>query len=168
METVHHWGAPVDRSNRAAGGYYWATYKALCRRDGVYANAQGPHNWNAELIEPILKAVAPGWEKIFSRRINTMLNNAGSEIAEFLKKIHDSISNQVTQATGPVGSLHTLSQQLRVYQQVVKEAFQVQTGEVAAQSRDINRMFEPVITEEMHPAYVTCAEERGMTLRNSP
>lgn len=97
-----------------------------------------------------------------------MLNNAGSEIAEFLKKFHDSISNQVTQGTGPVGSLHTLSQQLRVYQQVVKEAFQVQIGEVTAQSRDINRMFEPAITEEMHLAYVTCAEERGMTLHNSP
>jgi len=30
--TVAKWGAPVNRENRAAGGYYWATYKGWLTR----------------------------------------------------------------------------------------------------------------------------------------
>ncbi|KAE8553078.1 hypothetical protein TMatcc_007504 [Talaromyces marneffei ATCC 18224] len=123
IETVIRWGAPVNRFNRVEGGFFWATYKALCRRDGVYANAQGPHDWNAKLIEPIMKAVAPGWEKIFSRRVQTILHNAGSESAKLLKEFHDTVYKKITQATGLLGSLHMLSQQLRIYQQSVKELF---------------------------------------------
>lgn len=61
-QIAHRWGSPVNRENRAEGGYCWSTYKvcfgfwswhgdellifdlqAICRRNGVYANAQGPH-----------------------------------------------------------------------------------------------------------------------------
>ncbi len=47
--TVQKWGAPVDRNDRANGGLYWATYKAICRRDGVFANANGVHDFNLQL-----------------------------------------------------------------------------------------------------------------------
>jgi hypothetical protein len=47
--TVAHWGDKVNRDNRELGGYYWATYKAIVRREGVYSNAQGPHDFNAQL-----------------------------------------------------------------------------------------------------------------------
>lgn len=43
VETALQWGAPVNRENRAAGGLHWSTYKAICRRNGIYSNAQGPH-----------------------------------------------------------------------------------------------------------------------------
>lgn len=39
--TVAGWGAKVNREDRAAGGYFWSTYKAICRRNGVHSNAQG-------------------------------------------------------------------------------------------------------------------------------
>jgi len=67
-DTAAKWGAPVNRENRAAGGYFWSTYKygsrynlpvtrvsytnacrAICRRNGVYSNAQGPHDFNEQL-----------------------------------------------------------------------------------------------------------------------
>lgn len=43
IATAFHWGSPVNRENRAAGGLCWATYKAICRRNGIYTNSQGPH-----------------------------------------------------------------------------------------------------------------------------
>ena len=43
IETALKWGAPVNRENRAAGGLHWSTYKAICRRNGIYTNGQGPH-----------------------------------------------------------------------------------------------------------------------------
>ena len=47
--TAQKWGAPVNRSDTAAGGLYWATYKAICRRDGVFANARGTYDFNGQL-----------------------------------------------------------------------------------------------------------------------
>ena len=43
IATAFQWGTPVNRENRAAGGLHWATYKAICRRNGIYTNSQGPH-----------------------------------------------------------------------------------------------------------------------------
>jgi hypothetical protein len=43
------WGAPVNRENRAEGGLFWATYKAICRRGGCFSNAQGTHDFNIQL-----------------------------------------------------------------------------------------------------------------------
>ena len=41
--TALKWGSPVNRENREEGGVVWSTYKAICRRNGTYVNAQGPH-----------------------------------------------------------------------------------------------------------------------------
>ncbi len=43
IATALKWGAPVNREDRAAGGLHWSTYKAICRRNGIYSNGQGPH-----------------------------------------------------------------------------------------------------------------------------
>ena len=43
ISTALKWGSPVNRDNRAEGGVAWSTYKAICRRNGTYVNAQGPH-----------------------------------------------------------------------------------------------------------------------------
>lgn len=43
-KTVAQWGKLVDCYNRAAGGYYYTTYKAICRCNGVFSNVQGPHD----------------------------------------------------------------------------------------------------------------------------
>lgn len=42
--TSQRWGA-----HRDAGGLYWATYKAVCRRDGAFTNVRGLHDFNAQL-----------------------------------------------------------------------------------------------------------------------
>ena len=43
ISTALKWGSLVNRDNRAEGGVAWPTYKAICRRNGTYVNAQGPH-----------------------------------------------------------------------------------------------------------------------------
>ena len=49
LPTAISWGAPVDRTNVGAGGLYWATYKAICRRDGIFTNARGSYDFNVQL-----------------------------------------------------------------------------------------------------------------------
>ncbi|GFF42819.1 nuclear GTPase SLIP-GC [Aspergillus udagawae] len=159
-KTVLRWGAPVDRSDRTAGGYYWSTYKAICRRNGLYSNAQGHHDWNAELIEPIIKAIASGWEKTFSRRINSLLQGTASDAGRLLKSFHDDIEREASQ-NGPVASLHLLSHQLRNYQALLKDVCNENLATTVAQAKEINRMFQPVIATALEPAYETCVVERG-------
>ena len=161
-KTVLRWGAPVDRSDRTAGGYYWSTYKAICRRNGLYSNSQGHHDWNAELIEPIIKAIASGWEKTFSRRINSLLQGAASDAGLLLKSFHDDIEREASQ-NGPVAGLHLLSHQLRNYQALLKDVCNENLATTVAQAKEINRMFQPVIATALEPAYETCVAERGMT-----
>ncbi|EAW16751.1 LOW QUALITY PROTEIN: uncharacterized protein NFIA_000950 [Aspergillus fischeri NRRL 181] len=159
-KTVLRWGAPVDRSDRTAGGYYWSTYKAICRRNGLYSNSQGHHDWNAELIEPIIKAIASGWEKTFSRRINSLLQGAASDAGRLLKSFHDDIEHETSQ-NGPVASLHLLSHQLRNYQALLKDVCNENLATTVAHAKEINRMFQPVIATALEPAYETCVAERG-------
>ncbi|KAG9737576.1 hypothetical protein KCU73_g9964, partial [Aureobasidium melanogenum] len=47
------------------GGLYWATYKAVVRRQGVFTGSGGLSDFNAQLTEPIYKHLANGWEKAF-------------------------------------------------------------------------------------------------------
>ncbi|RHZ70209.1 hypothetical protein CDV55_107798 [Aspergillus turcosus] len=159
-KTVLRWGAPVNRNDRAAGGYFWSTYKAICRRNGVYSNAQGHHDWNAELIEPIIKAIASGWEKTFSRRINSLLQGAASDAGRLLKSFHDDVEREASQ-NGPVASLHLLSHQLHNYQALLKDVCNENLATTVTQAKEINRMFQPVIATALEPAYETCVVERG-------
>ncbi|RHZ58383.1 uncharacterized protein CDV56_104314 [Aspergillus thermomutatus] len=159
-KTVLRWSAPVNRNDRTAGGYFWSTYKAICRRNGVYSNAQGHHDWNAELIEPVIKAIASGWEKTFSRRVHSLLQGAASDAGRLLKSLHDDIEREASQ-NGPVASLHLLSHQLRNYQALLKDVCNENFATTVAQAKEINRMFQPVIATALEPAYQTCVAERG-------
>lgn len=159
-KTVARWGRPVDRYNRAAGGYYYATYKAICRRNGVFSNAQGPHDWNAAMIEPIIKAVSTGWEKTFSRRIQSILTAAAVEAGRLLKSFHQEIEREASRF-GPVASLQLLSHQLQNYQALLKDICNESTAAIVAEAKEINRMFQPVIADALAPAYLACTEERG-------
>ncbi|GFF68332.1 hypothetical protein IFM62136_07245 [Aspergillus lentulus] len=142
-KTVLRWGAPVDRSDRTAGGYYWSTYKAICRRNGLYSNSQGHHDWNAELIEPIIKAIASGWEKTFSRRINSLLQGAASDAGRLLNLSTTTLSAKLAKTA------------------LLKDVCNENLATTVAQAKEINRMFQPVIATALEPAYETCVAERG-------
>ncbi|KAL8724724.1 MAG: hypothetical protein Q9166_007785 [cf. Caloplaca sp. 2 TL-2023] len=161
VPTATHWGAPVNRENRAAGGLFWASYKAVCRRDGVFTNAQGLHDWNAQLIEPMIKLIAPGWEKVFTRRIQSVMTNFTKTIPAVLKKFHRDIEDRARKIGTGLGSLSMLSHQITVYEQILKDlAANIKDVIVAAQ-KDINREFGPVLQRAMQPSYEWCEAERG-------
>lgn len=44
LPTSQRWGA-----HRNEGGLFWATYKAVCRRNGVFTGAGGLHDFNGQL-----------------------------------------------------------------------------------------------------------------------
>ncbi|KAL8688345.1 MAG: hypothetical protein Q9224_004906 [Gallowayella concinna] len=158
---TEHWGSHVNRENRAAGGLYWATYKAVCRRNGCFTNGQGLHDWNAQLIEPMIKLIAPGWEKVFTRRVQSVMTNLTKTVPAVLKKFHRDIEDRARKIGTGLASLSMLSHQITAYEQVLKDAAASTKDVIITRQKDINREFAPVIERAMIPSYEWCEAERG-------
>ena len=143
------------------GGYYWSTYKAICRRYGEFANAQGEHDWNAQLAEPMIKILAPGWERAFSRRIPAVMTLSIRNAAEVLRKFHETVEARARSVGMGTAGLHMLKQQLQVYEDQIKDLTSIITTSINTQQKEINRAFTPVIANAMTEAYDACIQERG-------
>jgi len=159
--TVGRWGQKVNRDDRAAGGYFWATYKALCRRDGVFSNAQGLHDWNTQLTEPIIKNIANGWERTFSRRMPSVLNGLANKNGTLLAAFHEAVETRAMRNGTSLASLEMLKQQLPTYKDTFKDLSAVAQTQITTRQKDINREFVPVVAEAMKQAYDDCENERG-------
>ncbi|KAL9601801.1 MAG: hypothetical protein Q9219_002291 [cf. Caloplaca sp. 3 TL-2023] len=161
IHTATQWGAPVNRENRAAGGLYWASYKAVCRRNGCFTNAQGLHDWNAQLTDPMIKIIAPGWEKVFTRRVQSVMNDFTKAVPTILKQFHKDIEDRARKIGTGLASLSMLSHQILVYEQILKDAAASEKNAIISTQKDINREFVPVIENAMTPSYSWCNAESG-------
>ena len=155
------WGLPVNRENRAAGGLHWSTYKAICRRNGIYSNAQGPHEWNVQLADPMIRVLASGWEKTFSRRSPAVMASFSKSAGSLLRDFHRDIDNRARKLEAALPGLHMLQQQIRVYDDIFKDLSNTMRDTINAQQKEINREFTPVIERAMGEAYTLCVEEHG-------
>ncbi|CAF9943183.1 MAG: hypothetical protein ALECFALPRED_010769, partial [Alectoria fallacina] len=161
IATALKWGQPVNREDRAAGGLHWSTYKAICRRNGIYTNGQGPHEWNVELVEPMMKLLASGWEKAFSRRSPMVMASFARNAAACLKKFHKDIEARARQIGTGIAGLHMLQQQVVNYENLLKDLSATVKDTINTNQKEINREFVPVIEQAMAAAYEACVEERG-------
>ncbi|KUJ22436.1 uncharacterized protein LY89DRAFT_714238 [Mollisia scopiformis] len=160
-QTVSRWHLPVNRENQKMGGYYWSSYKAIVRRNGVYSNDQGPHDFNADLIEPIIKQLASHWERCFQQRMPRLLASFTRQAKSLLAAFHREIElRSMKSGTGAAG-LMLLSQQLKNYDALFVALATQMTELVTTIQRDANREFTPVIARSLAEAYEFCTNERG-------
>lgn len=131
------------------------------RRDGVYTNYQGLHHFNEQLTEPIIKYVANGWEKTFSRRIPSVFTTLVTAVDKLLHTFHDEVEKRAARNGGSMARFYMLRNQLQAYREVIKDASNKTKVDISTRQKDINREFVPVITLNMLPAYRYCTEERG-------
>ncbi|KAL9114844.1 MAG: hypothetical protein Q9227_001087 [Pyrenula ochraceoflavens] len=160
-KTADHWGWKVNRENRAEGGYYWSTYKAICRRQGVYTNAQGPHDWNDQLSEPMLTRLMNPWDKCFNRSIPNVLRNMPNSIGDVLSTFHKDIETRAMRNGTSPAALQMLSHQLHNYKSAFRDLSNGVKSKILEESKEINRQFIPVVANAMHDAYEDCELERG-------
>lgn len=156
VPTASSWGA-----HRSAGGLLWATYKATCRRSGVYSGASGPRDFNAELLEPIIKQLATVWERVFLRRLPQVLENFAEVARLLLENFHRRVSEHLEQRGTNHAGISMLSQQLRTHVTRLKEIPGMLRTLIQDLQREANRGFQPVVTRDMEPGYDACVQERG-------
>ncbi|KAK3324641.1 hypothetical protein B0T19DRAFT_429037 [Cercophora scortea] len=156
LPTAIGWGAHKDM-----GGLLWATYKATCRRNGVYCGASGPRDFNAELFEPIAKHLAGNWERAFQRRLPAALESLSRNVSSLINNFHREATAKALERGTNFNSLNILGQQLQAHVQRVTGIPAMIRTMIQELQRDANRMFSPVISEKMTPAYDECTNERG-------
>ena len=142
---------PVNRGDRASGGLCWSTYKAICRRNGVYTNGQGPHEWNAQLAEPMLRILAGGWEKTFSRRLPLVMASFSRNSSTALRNFHRDVEARARNLGSNIAGLSMLEHQVSNYENLLKDLSAVVKVTISTAQKDINREFIPVIERAVSP-----------------
>ncbi|KXH33006.1 hypothetical protein CSIM01_05141 [Colletotrichum simmondsii] len=154
--TASGWGA-----HRSEGGMFWATYKATCRRSGVYSGASGPRDFNAELLEPISRQLASGWERAFQRRLPSAFEGFAMSARLLLEGFHGSVVARSQELGADYNGINMLSTQLRAHTARLREIPGTLRTVVQELQREASRGFHPVVQREMQPAYDICVAESG-------
>ncbi|KAG9930480.1 hypothetical protein KCU86_g8172, partial [Aureobasidium melanogenum] len=155
LPTSQGWGA-----HRSEGGLYWATYKAVVRRQGVFTGSGGLSDFNAQLTEPIYRHLANGWEKAFQSRLPHILKACAKGFSNDLRAFHKAIEVQ-SFSHGGNPRLGLLSQQLSNYEAVFNDLGSKTTELINERQRDINREFTPNVCNAMLVVYNICTAEAG-------
>lgn len=156
VPTATGWGA-----HRDAGGLFWATYKATCRRNGVYSGASGPRDFNAELMKPIYTPLSTSWERTFQRRLPIVLKNFAKSTKLLLETFHREATMRTQKRRNNHQGIAMLSRQLQSHTQKVSKLPDLLNAVIHNLQHDANRNFTPTIQAQMERAYVGCVEERG-------
>ncbi|EEQ83790.2 uncharacterized protein BDCG_00595 [Blastomyces dermatitidis ER-3] len=156
--------AQWNRSRKVSPeGLAWNTYKAICRRQGVYKH----HDWNSTLIRPMMPVLAVGWERSFSRLIPKILTRYSKTTYGYVKALYASLEPRIS--AGAVGSkiAEKLKVQLPTYRASFKELSAASSKILCESHKAANRAFVPIIAAELGEAYEGCgsAMGRGVYLR---
>ncbi|KAI1478877.1 Dynamin family-domain-containing protein [Daldinia eschscholtzii] len=154
--TASGWSAP-----KQLGGMVWATYKATVRRNGVYSGASGPHDFNAELFDPISRNLATGWERAFQRRLPAVLDEFAAKAKKQLKAFHEAAQDRARQRHTNVSGIVTLSSQILAHMRTIEQLPITLRAVITDLQREASRQFTPAICNAMQYAYQVCTEERG-------
>ncbi|KAH7392794.1 hypothetical protein BKA66DRAFT_567533 [Pyrenochaeta sp. MPI-SDFR-AT-0127] len=154
--TANAWG------QKDMGGLVWATYKAVVRRDGVYYSSSAGHrDFNADLVDPILKKLASGWERAFQMRLPKAFGTYIGNSNKILHRFHEAIEERAHENGVSLANLSILKTQVHTYEQLFKDLGIVLLTQMTELQREANRDFTPTIANIMHTVYDLCTVEHG-------
>lgn len=155
--TARRWGA-----HTAEGGLFWATYKAVVRRDGTYhSSTAGFKDFNADLVEPISKRLATGWERTFQNRLPKVFESYTKDSSKILHYFHGMVEERANQNGVGLASIALLKNTIYTYEQQFSDFRSVLINAMNELQRNANRDFTPTVVASMHTVYDICSEERG-------
>ena len=155
--TAKAWGEKKDR-----GGLPWPTYLAVVRRHGVFRSLSAGHrDFNADLVDPILKHLANGWERAFQSRLPKAFCAYAANFGGLLHTFHGSVERQADEKGVGLAELSILKQQVYTYEQLFHNVGTVVIKQMTQLQREANRNITPTIANGMRNVYELCASECG-------
>ncbi|XP_037747721.1 uncharacterized protein LOC102933829 isoform X10 [Chelonia mydas] len=155
-DKVRSWGLPVI-------GYPYATYRAVCARQGVYSSgACGFVDFNEQLTEPISSAISMTWNDVFSCRLGESIKQFSKAILDKLKYFFRDLKNKLQEKgrnTEPVSVIQR--HQMEAVQALLCNFLLDQTEYINKRQRGISRVLTPEIQASMKPIYAVCSQLNG-------
>ena len=109
----------------------------------------------------MIKILAPGWEKTFARRVQTVMNSFIRTIQASLRTTHQDVEARMRNTGAGTAGISMLQQQVEVYDRILKDLATSTKEMVNTRQKDLNREFVPIVARDMLEAYVRCQEENG-------
>ena len=159
--SAESWSRPINRANRANGGLYCATYKAVCRRNGSFSNRDGLHDFNGQLTQPIIRSVTGPWDRMFSRRLPLAFTGLPTDCARVLTAFHDAEESRAVKKGLSAAPFSMLKAQIPHHLESFKGAAPATKNEIVKDQKDINRGFVPTIANNMMAVCGLCSAESG-------
>ncbi|KAI1078414.1 hypothetical protein F5B20DRAFT_228531 [Whalleya microplaca] len=148
------------QKKKGDGGLPFVSYKATCRRSGVFSGKFGPKNFNEELVNPLKQSLANTWEDTFEQKIPKVMDRFTEVVGKLIQDFHGIIKARI-QKTSTFTDQMILQTQLRTRTNGIKRAVTSFSREVTALRREAHRDFTPMITLHMTETYLACVEETG-------
>ncbi|GFF30677.1 hypothetical protein IFM58399_02648 [Aspergillus lentulus] len=143
-EVVANWNEEV----------HWSTYRAICRRSGVWKG----YNWNSKVAHPMLEYIRSYWIRMVNEEIPLHLQifsqNIGTCLDIFHKHIVSSADETIAHQnnTELQKTLGTAANSLRHQVKETEESLRIQ-------QKTANRLFIGVIAAELEGTFWRCANQ---------
>ncbi|XP_064364054.1 uncharacterized protein LOC112991949 isoform X2 [Dromaius novaehollandiae] len=155
-EKVRSWGLPHC-------GYPYATYRAVCARQGVYSSvACGFIDFNEQLTEPIYSTISMTWNEVFSSKLSESVRQFSKAVLDKLKQFFKDLKNKLYEKGGNTYSVnHIQRQQMEAAQALLCNFILDQIDYINKRQRGISRVLTPEIQASMKPVYTVCNQVNG-------
>ncbi|KAJ4348698.1 uncharacterized protein N0V89_010076 [Didymosphaeria variabile] len=147
---------------RDQGGLYWATYKATVRRGGVYHSPKSGHrDFKAELLDPIIRKLATGWERAFRQRLPRAFEAYTKKAGSILHTFHKLVEDRAHENGVGLANLAMLKGSIYTYEHMFQDLNAQLKIRMTESQRDASRHLVPVIANVMMTVYDICTNESG-------
>ncbi|TFJ99073.1 Nuclear GTPase SLIP-GC [Platysternon megacephalum] len=144
-------------------GYPYATYRAVCARQGVYSSvACGFVDFNEQLTEPISSAISMTWNEVFSCKLGESIKQFSKAILDKLKYFFKDLKNKLQEKgrnTEPVSVIQR--HQMEAVQALLCNFLLDETEYINKRQRGISRVLTPEIQANMKQTYAACSQLNG-------
>lgn len=156
---VDKWTASPKDGNDP--GLYYATFKAVIRRDGTYANARQTYNFASDLLKPLREKLHRDWKSVFGQRLKTRFNDAAGQFDAKVKKFSKCFEEILMERGASAVAKHFFEQQLFRFSSSVTRSVVIAGLIIDNESKEADRLFTTTIEEEMRPMYAILNKESG-------
>ncbi|KAK1981068.1 hypothetical protein LZ30DRAFT_750329 [Colletotrichum cereale] len=156
LSTAEGWGGKYD-----AGGLRYMTYKATCRRFGVFKGSAGPRDFNEDLLKPLKNYTAHDWDLTFRSRLPEKLTTLAASMRQLIDGFHERMKGRPFLVQNNEIVNEVLVKLLIAQKETLVHISNEQLKMVQESGKEANRLFGPVIQRAMLQAYNECVEQRG-------
>ncbi|RHZ65890.1 hypothetical protein CDV55_105488 [Aspergillus turcosus] len=138
------------------GNVHWSTYRAICRRSGVWKD----YNWNRDVAHPMLEYIRSYWIRAFNKETPLHLQIFSLNAKTCLDIFH---KNAVSTADESIAQQNNAKLRRTLGTAANSLKHQVDGTELSLRTRQktANRLFVGVIAAELEGTFWRCANEAG-------